>query len=326
MRVGTPRVWIVCSLVAAVAVLIGAVHVGTSLLGRGGRAVEGLRHVVDSSAGHDFSSAGHDISSVGHDIVYFERTPDPVAADSAPHSVPIVLLASFARSVADFNELTASLSAAGYRTLAIESRGIGGSGGGGPGQDLTLHDLAADVAVVLDAAAPGSRVHVVGHAFGNRVARTFARDHPERVESVTLIAAGGLVPIAPEIQSALAVSVSSFLPVSLREPGLRMAFFSGENEIPDDWIGGWWMWGGWAQKDATAATSSEEFWDAGSAPVLVIQAEDDRLAPPEDSGLRLRDAFPERVELVMIPGAGHAFLPEQPEKILDAMLAYYSRR
>jgi len=310
VRAGSPRVLALCGLVVAVGILAGAIHVGTSLLGRGGRAVEGQRFVVASEAGHD--------------IVYFERTPE--ANEASPQPIPIVLLASFARSVADFNELTRSLSAAGYRTLAIESRGIGGSGGGGPGRGLTLHDLAADVGDVLDVAAPGSTVHVVGHAFGNRVVRTFARDHPERIASVTLIAAGGLVPIAPEIQAALVGSVSSFLPLGSRESGLRTAFFSEKSEIPDDWIGGWWLWGGFTQKDATAATSSDEFWDAGGADVLVLQAEDDRLAPAADSGFRLREAYPARVELVMIPDAGHAFLPEQPERILEAMLAYYSRR
>ncbi len=294
--------------VLAVASLAAAIHLWTSFTGRGGRAVVGARHVVQSPSGHD--------------IVYFERIPN----GAAPHPIPIVLLASFSRSVADFNELTDSLAAAGYRTLAIESRGIGGSGGGGPGQRLTLHDLAADIGVVLDVERPGRRAHFVGHAFGNRVVRTFARDRPERIETVTLIAAGGLFPIRSEIQAALGLSVSSFLPRSRREPALRLAFFSARSEIPEDWIGGWWLWGGLAQRDATEATSSEEFWDAGNAPLLVIQAEDDRLAPPDDSGIRLKESFPERVELVMVPEAGHALLPEQPERILRALLAYYAGR
>jgi len=135
-----------------------------------------------------------------------------------------------------------------------------------------------------------------------------------------------VVAVAPDIQRPLTVSVSSFLPFRQRESELRLAFFSPDSEIPGDWIGGWWLWGGLAQKNATAATSSDEFWDAGSAPLLVLQGQDDRLAPPEDSGLRLRESFPERVELVMIPEAGHAFLPEQPERILRAMLAYFGRR
>ncbi len=298
--------WTICGVIVLVLVVAGMIHVGTSITGRGGRAVAGKRQVVTAPAGHD--------------IVYFERRPDA----GTPHAIPIVLLASFARSVADFNELTGALAAAGYRTLAVESRGIGGSGGGGPGQNLTLHDLAADLGAVLDAESPDRAAHVVGHAFGNRVVRTFARDQPGRVETVTLIAAGGLVPIRPEIQSALGVSVASFLPYGRREAALRLAFFSEQSEIPGDWIGGWWLWGGLAQKDATAATSSDEFWDAGSAPLLVLQAEDDRLAPAEDSGLRLRDSFPERVELVTIPDAGHALLPEQPERILRTMLGYFA--
>ncbi len=308
----SPRRLLVRSSLLLLAIVAAiALHVGTSMTGRGGRAVEGQRHTVETPSGRS--------------IVYYERRP--ASGPAAP--VPVLLLASFARSVADFNELTASLAAAGYRTIAVESRGIGGSGGGGPGQSLTLHDLADDLETVIDGLGPDvvptGRVHLVGHAFGNRVVRTFAKDRPERVESVTLIAAGGLVPIAPAIRRALERSVASFLPWSIREEALRLAFFSKGSPIPDDWVGGWWLWGGFVQQVATASTSSDEFWDAGSARMLVLQAEDDTIAPPEDSGLRLLAAYPERVELVMVPDAGHALLPEQAARIRGALLDFLAR-
>ena len=44
----------------------------------------------------------------------------------------VVLLASYARGASDFNELAASLNSAGYRTLAVNSRGIGNSALGAP--------------------------------------------------------------------------------------------------------------------------------------------------------------------------------------------------
>ncbi|MEE8117809.1 MAG: alpha/beta fold hydrolase [Gemmatimonadales bacterium] len=291
-------------------VLIGvAVYVGTSITGRGGRPVAGVRGEADAA---------------GRDIVYYVRRP----VDRPPNSIPVVLLASFARSVSDFNELTASLVEAGYLTIAIEARGIGGSDGGGPGQSITLHDLADDIAIVEREVGfgPTRRAHLVGHAFGNRVVRTFARDRPERVASLTLIAAGGLVPISAKLERAVFVSSAAFFPPARREAALRFAFFSEESEIPDDWTGGWWLWGGLAQMIATASTPSDEFWDAGTAQMLVIQAQDDRLAPPEDSGLRLLASFPDRVELVMVPDAGHAFLPEQPDWIRRALLDFIGRR
>lgn len=297
----------IVSLLVILLALGGLAHlVWSSMTGRGGRPVEGTRAVADAG---------------GRELVYYERRPVP----RARHPHPVVLLASLARSVGDFNELTNALVGAGFRTIAIESRGIGGSQGGGPGQSITLHDLAADIEVVLQHMGLDSEqpVHLVGHAFGNRVVRTYARDRPERAASVSLIAAGGLVPVSAKIERALLASVASFLPWSQRERALRLAFFSEGNEIPEYWRGGWWLWGGLAQGVATTSTRSDEFWDAGRARLLVLQAEDDVIAPFEDSGLRLLESFPERVELIRVPHAGHAFLPEQPDRIQRALLDFF---
>ena len=69
-------------------------------------------------------------------------------------------------------------------------RGVGGSSGSLDG--ITVHDLAADVAGVLEAMDCGP-AHLVGHAFGNRIARCLAADRPALVRSVTVLAAGGLI-------------------------------------------------------------------------------------------------------------------------------------
>ena len=239
----------------------------------------------------------------------------------------VVLLASLARPASDWNELAAALARAGYRTLAVESRGIGNTDGGGPFQALTLHDLARDVDAVLSASAPhaGDRVHVIGHAFGNRVARTFATDFPSRVRSVTLVAAGGREPIPPEIERALLFSTLSFLPEATHEQALRIAFFAPPSAIPDHWRMGWWLWGGMAQIAAAQSTPSDEFWAGGEAPMLVVQAEDDTIAPPQDAGLPLKFEFPDRVTLVGVPDAGHALLPEQPARIESAVLGFLAQ-
>src|SRR5262247_1253249 len=74
--------------------------------------------------------------------------------------------------------------------IAINMRGVGASRG--PLDNATLHDLASDVAGVLEALQCGL-VHVLGHAFGNRIARCLAADHPAMVRSVILVSAGGLI-------------------------------------------------------------------------------------------------------------------------------------
>jgi pimeloyl-ACP methyl ester carboxylesterase len=236
----------------------------------------------------------------------------------------VVLLASLARPASDFNELVAALNGAGFRTVALQARGIGWSTGAELLGGRTLHDLAADIAVVLKHAGLDAveRVHVVGHAFGNRVARTFAMDYPRRVQTLTLVAAGGRAPIAFRIRGALLIASAGFLPDGWREGSVRRAFFADGNEIPDYWLAGWSFPAALAQIRANAATPSEAFWRGGDAPMLVLQGQADPVAPPEAAGLALAAEFPERVTLVEIRGASHALLPERPAQIHEAVIAF----
>ena len=79
----------------------------------------------------------------------------------------VILLPSFARSASDFNALTDALHRAGYRTLALQPRGIEGSELGE--WRVGLQDYAADVAAMLDAEEIVRVGAVIGHAYGNRV-------------------------------------------------------------------------------------------------------------------------------------------------------------
>jgi pimeloyl-ACP methyl ester carboxylesterase len=54
---------------------------------------------------------------------------------------------------------------------------------------------------------------------------------------------------------------------------------------------------------------------------LVIQGLQDTVAPPEN-GLMMKAEMGDRVVLIDIDGAGHAMLPEQPEKIAEAIVVF----
>ena len=103
---------------------------------------------------------------------------------------PVVLLANAGCSTGYFDDLARVLAAGGLQTISVNMRGAGESRGSLDG--ITVHDLAADVAGVLEAVDWGP-AHLVGHAFGNRVARCLAVDRPSLVRSVSLLAAGGLI-------------------------------------------------------------------------------------------------------------------------------------
>jgi hypothetical protein len=72
----------------------------------------------------------------------------------------VLMIASLGRPASDFDELSASLVAAGYSTIRPQPRGIGGSTG--PMNGLSLRDLAADAM----AAADDGPIIVIGHPFG----------------------------------------------------------------------------------------------------------------------------------------------------------------
>ena len=76
-----------------------------------------------------------------------------------------MILPSLGRSGEDYDQVAAKLAADGFRVLRPQPRGIGQSQG--PMDGLSMHDLAADVAAVIQHENKGSVV-VVGHAFGFR--------------------------------------------------------------------------------------------------------------------------------------------------------------
>lgn len=93
---------------------------------------------------------------------------------------PVVLLANAGCSTGYLDHLARVLATGGLQTISINMRGVRGSRG--PLDGTTLHDLAGDVAGVIKAVGCGP-VHLVGHAFGNRIARCLAADLPPRTEA-----------------------------------------------------------------------------------------------------------------------------------------------
>jgi len=235
---------------------------------------------------------------------------------------PVALLPSYARSASDFNELVAELNGAGYRTLAMQPRGIDGSTL--PGWHMTLHGYARDLQAVLDAEGIAEPVAVVGHAYGNRVARTFASDYPGRTKALVLLAAGGEGPAAPEVSAAIPKALIRAWPEATRRRAIALGFFAQGNAVPDYWMAGWYPRAGIAQARATANTPFVEWGAGGRAPILILQPAEDAAAPGGAAALKSR--FQDRVDLVVIEAAGHALLPEQPRAVAREIVRYFARQ
>jgi len=232
----------------------------------------------------------------------------------------VVLVPSLGRGAEDFTDLAERLEAAGFMTASVEPRGWGGSHG--PTTGLTLFDLADDVAAVAHGLSSKPAVFV-GHAFGNRVVRALATRHPQQVSRLVLLAAGGQVAMAPEVQTALRDVFVETLPPEAHLAAVRTAFFAPGND-PAVWTAGWHPNVQRLQSAAGAATPGEAWQGAGEAPMLIVQAAEDRVAPPANADV-LKAAHPDRVTVVVLPNAGHAMLPEQPAAIAQAIIGYLKR-
>jgi pimeloyl-ACP methyl ester carboxylesterase len=230
----------------------------------------------------------------------------------------IVLLPSLGRGASDFDPIAARLAAAGFRVLRPQPRGIGRSTGSWDG--LTLEDLAADVATVIEQAGCGP-AFVAGHAFGNRVARMLATARPELVRAVSLIAANvGHNPSPPDVRAAIRQSADLAAPAAERIKAMQHVFFAPGSDA-GVWLAGWYPEVLAAQRIAGDKTPRTIDYAAGTAPVLTIQPSHDPLAHVEDAD-EYRRALGDRVSVVVIPNAAHAVIAEQPDAVADALIAY----
>jgi pimeloyl-ACP methyl ester carboxylesterase len=240
----------------------------------------------------------------------------------------IVILPSLGRSGKDYDKVASILAEQGFKVLRPEPRGIGLSKG--PMENLTLHDFASDIAMVIEKEAGGSAV-VVGHAWGNFAARMLATDRPDLVLGVVLAAASSgkvppgskELPIGPEMRKAIDGPSDLSLSKEKRLEYLKIAFFAPGNDA-SVWLDGWHEHTHEAQSHARNVTPVDEYFAAGRAPILDLQAESDTVAPQRFSKV-LKSMLGERVTIEVIKNAGHALAPEQPEAMALAIARFATK-
>lgn len=228
----------------------------------------------------------------------------------------VVMLPSLGRDSEDYDDVAAAIAARGYTVLRPQPRGLGRSVG--PMAGLTLADFADDIAHVIEAADGGPAV-ILGHAFGNWVARMTASRHPELVSGV-IIAAAAAKQYPPELTVNIRRIVDPALSEATRLDLLQRTFFAPGNDA-SVWLDGWHADVRKSQFDAHLATEQGDWWSAGSVPILDLQAADDPFKPPEKSDELRRELGP-RVSIAVIERASHALLPEQPLAVVEAVVAW----
>lgn len=229
----------------------------------------------------------------------------------------IVMLPSLGRDSEEFDPAAERIAAAGFRVLRPQPRGYGRSTG--PMENLTLHDLAKDVAAVIERENSGPAI-VAGHAFGHFVAKMTAVDFPKLVRGVILIGAAQKTP-DPEVQRSVAIASDPSQPEAERLKHLKIVFFAPGNDARP-WLTGFHANVRAAEIIARDATPQKEYYAAGNVPLLDIQGENDPYKPLSARNELVDEFGAKRVTVVRVPHAAHAIIVEQPKAVADAVVAW----
>jgi pimeloyl-ACP methyl ester carboxylesterase len=160
-----------------------------------------------------------------------------------------------------------------------------------------------------------------------------ATDRPDLVRGLVLAAASpgkapkdvNEPPVKPEIREAIRQASDLSLPEEERLRALQVAFFAPDHD-PHVWLRGWHpatvsdvveglMAGGLAREVGRGPSTG------GKAPILDLQAENDTVAQPKFRRV-LKSELGSRVTVLVIPNAGHALAPEQPEAMANAIAVF----
>jgi len=246
----------------------------------------------------------HTLQTGGRSIHYVQIDPATTSADrSVTDSLPVVVFVhgspgSWDAFIAFFRDSTLYQRA---RLVSVDRLGFGKSGLGRP--EPSLQKQAAAIAAVIKQVTPLRGAVLVGHSLGGPVIVRLAMDYPDRVKSLILVAPS----ISPDLekQEWFRPVLASFpfrqlLPAELDVSNREIRPLKGELQqmLP--------------------------LWASITAPVTVIQGEDDDLVPPGNADFAKRMLTKAPVTSRMLPDMNH-FIPwRRPDTIHDAILTALS--
>ena len=245
-----------------------------------------------------------------------------VWAPESKSAETIFALPGSGADVSRYKNLGPILAEAGYKLIAINQRGILGSSGNL--ERITLRDLANDVIAIADRMGI-EKFHMAGWAFGNRTARMLATLYPERLASLILIAAGGLVHPLTESGELAKLLDDQALSEDEKIHLARRTMFSPKTDISTirDYVQGltYWPEARRGQSEANKNTRLEEWAAGGRGPMLMIMGKNDLTAPIEN-GYLMKAEHGDRLTLIAIDDAGHAVGLEKPTKVAQGMINF----
>jgi pimeloyl-ACP methyl ester carboxylesterase len=209
----------------------------------------------------------------------------------------------------------------GYGVLAPDLPGHGRSTGA---PIPTIAGMAEWTAALLDAAG-AAKARLVGHSMGSLIALETAARHPAKVSRLGLIATAATMTVGPGLLKAAEANDHSAIDmVSIWGLGSKA-------ELGGSLAPGLWMHGG-AQRvlehcrpgvlfnDLTACNAYQNALAAAAqitVPTTIIVGERDMMTPAK-AGKALAAALPNS-RTVVLRGAGHMMMVEQPDELLAAL-------
>lgn len=211
----------------------------------------------------------------------------------------------------------------GFSVLAPDLPGHGRS----KGKALsTIADMADWTAALLDAAGT-TKARLIGHSMGSLIAIETAARHPDKVSALSLIGTAATMTVGPDLlKAAEANDIAAIDMVSIWGLGFKA-------ELGGSLAPGLWMHQG-AQRvlqrcapgvlhnDLAACNAYQNALTAAAqvkVPVTVILGERDMMTPAK-AGKTLAAAIP-NARTIVLTGAGHMMMVEQPDELLAALRA-----
>jgi pimeloyl-ACP methyl ester carboxylesterase len=244
---------------------------------------------------------------------------------------PLVLIAGFGLTAAEWDPALITRLAAKRRVIVFDNRGAGTSGGSVAG--LTIRRMAADTAHLIEALKL-RRPDVLGWSMGGYIAQELALRHPRRVRRLVLAGTdpGGTQAVQPKA----AVNAILENPDTTPDQLLPILFPPGRQAAGGAWFGRIAAQPGLLPESLTVSPATIRAqtkacgprWAARGRgtwsrlpgldlPVLVADGTDDVVVPPANSR-KLARRIP-GAKLRLYPGAGHAFLIQDRARFAAAV-------
>ncbi len=214
----------------------------------------------------------------------------------------------------------------GYAVLAVDLPGHGHSGG----KPLASIAAMANWLIALLDCVGIQKASLVGHSMGSLAALETAARFPERVTGIALLGNATPMPVSTALLDAARddeARAKRMINVWSHSPRGHI----GGNTVP-----GMWLFGmnrrlmdraapGVLLTDLSACNdyrSGLERAASVACPALLLSGRRDLMAPPK-APLGLARALP-RAKRVVLEGAGHAMMSEQPDAVLDALISFFA--